>query len=141
MMCACGHIGANIASLRNAVEQHHFERSEKHHCERNEQHHICEANASYRPQAIHHLKYIRLDLFAKRNLTVKKSPDRSLRMIYRGFIIRTRFRNPFQLCLRDLAFFALNTLPYFLSSYRPSLRHPEMRENRGYHCLQCRFYV
>ena len=32
MMCACGHIGANIASLRNEVEQHH----------------ICEANASYR---------------------------------------------------------------------------------------------
>jgi len=31
MMCACGHIGANIASLRNEVEQHHFERSEKHH--------------------------------------------------------------------------------------------------------------
>ena len=31
MMCACGHIGANIASLRHAVEQHHFERSEKHH--------------------------------------------------------------------------------------------------------------
>ena len=38
MMCACGHIGANIASLRNEVEQHH----------------ICEANASYRV-AIHHL--------------------------------------------------------------------------------------
>ena len=32
MMCAWRHIGANIASLRNEVEQHH----------------ICEANASYR---------------------------------------------------------------------------------------------
>ena len=31
MMFACGDIGANIASLRNEVEQHHFERSEKHH--------------------------------------------------------------------------------------------------------------
>ena len=31
MMCALRHIGANIASLRNEVEQHHFERSEKHH--------------------------------------------------------------------------------------------------------------
>ena len=31
MMCALRHIGANIASLRNGVEQHHFERSEKHH--------------------------------------------------------------------------------------------------------------
>ena len=49
MMCACGHIGANIASLRNEVEQHH----------------ICEANASYRRKAMHHLKYIRLDLSLK----------------------------------------------------------------------------
>ena len=31
MMCAWRHIEANIASLRNEVEQHHFERSEKHH--------------------------------------------------------------------------------------------------------------
>ena len=31
MMCACGHIRANIASLRHEVAQHHFERSEKHH--------------------------------------------------------------------------------------------------------------
>ena len=31
MMCACGHIGANSASLRNEVEQYHFERSEKQH--------------------------------------------------------------------------------------------------------------
>ena len=34
------HIGANIASLRNEVAQHH----------------ICEANASYRRKAMHHLK-------------------------------------------------------------------------------------
>ena len=30
-VCQTAH-WANIASLRNAVEQHHFERSEKHHC-------------------------------------------------------------------------------------------------------------
>ncbi|MBQ8268833.1 MAG: hypothetical protein IJZ24_04025, partial [Clostridia bacterium] len=33
------HIGANITSLRNEVEQHHFERSEKHH--------IAAGNASF----------------------------------------------------------------------------------------------
>jgi hypothetical protein len=39
MMCALRHIGANIASLRNEVEQHHFGRSEKHH--------IAEGDASF----------------------------------------------------------------------------------------------
>ena len=32
MMRACGHIGANIASLRHGVAQHHFgAKAEKHH--------------------------------------------------------------------------------------------------------------
>ena len=39
-VCLAAH-WANIASLRNAVEQHH----------------ICEANASYRRKAMHHLTY------------------------------------------------------------------------------------
>jgi hypothetical protein len=38
-VCLAAH-WANIASLRNEVEQHHF----------------CEANASYRRKAMHHLK-------------------------------------------------------------------------------------
>ena len=43
MMCACGHIEANIASFRHEVAQHHFERSEKHH--------VATGDASlYRPQ-------------------------------------------------------------------------------------------
>lgn len=28
MLCACGHIGANIASLLHKLAQHHFEQSE-----------------------------------------------------------------------------------------------------------------
>ena len=51
MMCALRHIGANIASLRNEVEQHHF----------------CEANASYRRKAMHHLTNKRFrDIIAPR---------------------------------------------------------------------------
>ena len=30
-VCLTAHFMANIASLQNEVEQHHFERSEKHH--------------------------------------------------------------------------------------------------------------
>ena len=49
-VCLTAH-WANVASLRNEVEQHH----------------ICKANASYRLKAMHHLRYTRLclDLFAK----------------------------------------------------------------------------
>ena len=39
-VCLAAHFKANIASLRNEVEQHH----------------ICDANASYRRKAMHHLK-------------------------------------------------------------------------------------
>ena len=50
---------ANIASLRNEVEQHHFERSEKHH--------IATGDASFKTQGL------RLDLLAEvwYNLTDK----------------------------------------------------------------------
>jgi hypothetical protein len=51
MMCGFATFLANIASLRNAVEQHHFERSEKHH--------IAAGDASLR------YTRLRLDLLSK----------------------------------------------------------------------------
>ena len=41
------HFEANIASLRNAVEQHHFERSEKHHIAAGDASFDIEANLWY----------------------------------------------------------------------------------------------
>jgi hypothetical protein len=49
---ASPHFGANIASLRHEVAQHHFERSEKHH--------IAVGDASFED-----IQGLRLDLFAK----------------------------------------------------------------------------
>ena len=59
----------NDAWLRHILGQ------TSHHCDKKEQHHICEANASYRRKAMHHLKiYKAYALIYLENCAIINSP-------------------------------------------------------------------